>query len=111
MTTEEKTSGNQFITIDWNSDYIDEHRRGISDLEWASKQQMGDPIYVNGDIVEFVAGGFGMIKKTSKADNGWPVSYSLEEIESKPFHPKGIVAWHYEGDIKGLIVESAIRRF
>lgn len=95
----------------WNSEHVDEHRRGIPDMEWAMQQNMGRPMYVMGDIVEFKAGGYGVIKDVSKAHDGWPVSYATDAIEGVPDHPKTKRAWHYENDFERLVEISSIRRF
>ena len=65
---------------------------------------------MQGDVVEFMAGGFGIVKKVSVSNSGWPVSYSISSIEGMDFHPKNISAWHYEGDIKALVEGSSLRR-
>lgn len=87
--------------------YADEHRRGISDMKWADMQQMGDPIYSHGDIVEFKVGGFGRIRKVQLYHNGWPCSYAVMRVPNKPFHATNKCAWHYEGDIERLVGESS----
>ena len=103
--------------IDWNSEYIDEHRRGISDIKWANKQPRADEQpwaeskYIEGDVVEFMVGGYGIINKVSLSQSGGPTQYATNPIKNKKFHAKGKYAWHYEGDIKKLIEESAIRKF
>jgi hypothetical protein len=99
---------NKIIVPDWKSEYIDEHRRGISDMEWARKQPQ-EINYFIGDIIEFEVGGVGIIDEVQKPRNGWPASYSTEEIEGRPFHAKSKTAWHYEGDFKKLIGKSPLR--
>jgi len=94
----------------WNSKSIDAHRRGISDVEWANCQPDTPPKYIEGDVVEFMVGGYGIIDEVSFPENGNPSQYSIRPIAEKKFHPKGIYAWHYEGDIKRLVEGSAIRR-
>ncbi len=96
---------------DWFKDpwkYAEEHRRGISDMAWAGMQQMGDPIYSHGDIVEFKVGGFGRIREVKRANSGgWPCSYATMEVPGKPSHATSKCAWHYEGDIEGLVEKSS----
>lgn len=99
---------NEFIMPDWNSDYIDGHRRGISDMAWARKQPQATNYFV-GDIVEFKVGGFGIIDEVQRHGGGWPASYSTEKIKGKPFHATSKVAWHYEGDFKKLVGDSPLR--
>ena len=83
-------------------EFAEEHRRGISDCEWASMQQMGKPIYRKGQIVEFKVGGFGVITEISKAKGGWPCSYATKKVKGMKQHTSYKSAWHYEGDIKRL---------
>lgn len=83
----------------WNSEHVEEHRRGISDLEWAKQQQQGASNYYVGDIVRFLAGGFGVVTEVSETRDGWPPSYATKKIPGAPFHPRSKCAWHYEGDL------------
>ncbi len=67
-------------------DNADAHRRGKTDMEWVSEQRQGPPRFMMGDIVEFKVGGFGIIKDVSKPHDGWPASYSTDEVPGKKFH-------------------------
>lgn len=100
---------NYIITPDWDSESVDKHRRGICDAEWAKMQKYGEPEYFIGDVVKFKVGGWGVINEVAPAHDGWPASYSAAEIKGKPFHSKGKVAWHYEGDME-LVKPSPLRR-
>lgn len=82
--------------------YAEEHRRNISDLEWANMQPDGPPNYDFGDVVEFKAGGFGRIDAISYPHGGWPSSYSTMKVKGLPCHPTTKCAWHYEGDFLKL---------
>ena len=93
----------------WESDLIDEHRRGISDLEWVRLQPVGDPNYMLGDLVEFQVGGFGIITKVSKPQSGWPSSYATSIANGFADHKTTKRAWHYEGDFKRLAGASPLR--
>jgi len=86
----------------WNSPWVDAHRRGISDIDWAKAQPKGPPKYAEGDVVEFHVGGFGVISEVSEPHNGWPSSYATHDVEGFPPHTNHISAWHYEGDFKRL---------
>jgi len=98
------------ILIDWNSRFIDEHRRGLSDMEWADAQRQGEPKYMFGDVVEFMVGGFGVIKEVSYNKNsGSPPSYSTENIKGFDSHKTAKIAWHYERDFKRLVSKSNLR--
>ena len=88
------------IKIDWNSENIDEHRKGISDLDWAGMQRTGQPKYKLGNKIEFMVGGFGVIVDVSISNTGWPVQYSTRQIKNMKYHPKNKLSWHYEGDIR-----------
>jgi len=105
-----KTNEYGLYEVDWNAEHIDEHRRGISDVAWENKQPDTPPKYMEGDIIEFIVGGIGIINKVSISNIGRPASYSTNPIKDKPFHAKGKGAWHYELDIKRLIVESSLRK-
>lgn len=94
---------NTFVKPDWDSDWVDEHRRGINDVAWARMQPDGPPNYRIGDVVEFMVGGFGVIDKVNEPLNGWPSSYSTDSYESLPPHATHKCAWHYEGDFKRLV--------
>ena len=87
----------------------DNHRKQYTDIEWALAQPTGPAKYMIGDVVEFRVGGFGIIDEVCHPHNGWPASYSVARAEGKPFHAKGITAWHYEGDFKELVGKSALR--
>jgi len=87
----------------------EKHRLGTYDIEWAKIQRKGKPLYVQGDIVEFEAGGMGIIGDINPAQGDWPTSYSCGEIKGCHFHPEGKTAWHYEGDIKRIVINSSIR--
>lgn len=89
--------------------YAEEHRRGISDIQWARMQPMEQNYYV-GDVVEFKVGGIGVITEAQDAENGWPPSYATEEVKGHPYRKDGKVAWHYEGDFSRLVAESGIRK-
>lgn len=65
--------------------------------------------YYIGDVVEFTVGGVGVIDSVFKAHNGLPESYSTKEVEGLPYRKDTKCAWHYEGDFKALVGESAIR--
>jgi hypothetical protein len=93
----------------WDSNHIDKHRLGISDIKWASMQNKGPAKYMRGDIVKFKAGGIGIIHEVTQPQDGWPASYSARKVPGHPFHAKGKAAWHYEGDIERLVNPSAIR--
>lgn len=98
---------NEFTMQDlWDSEYTDEHRRGLSDMQWRSMQNFCPSKYMKGDIIEFMVGGFGII---DEVDEGPPPQYSASKVRGLPFHATTKVAWHYEGDIKKLIGPSAIR--
>jgi hypothetical protein len=99
----------QGIAFDWNSDQIDEHRRGISDLAWAGMQPY-EPQHMVGDVVEFMAGGFGIITKANRGNPTFPTGYSVEWVPGMAHHLKGKVAWHYDGDIRRIVEGSALRR-
>lgn len=83
----------------------DDHRKQFNDGEWQNQQPRGLPKYKIGDVIEFHAGGFGVIREVRK---GHVPAYSTEEIEGKPFHPRSKVAWHYEGDFKNWIAKSPL---
>lgn len=92
----------------FNSEWIDKHRSGISDLDWAKRQPKADPNYSLGDVVEFKAGGFGIITKVSKPQNGWPSSYATDAVKGMKDHPKTKRAWHYELDFKKRVGKTVI---
>lgn len=101
---------NKIIAMDWDANWVEEHRRGICDLGWASMQPDGPPSFMLGDVVEFMAGGVGVITGVKPPHNGWPSSYSTSSIEGFPYHSTDKAAWHYEGDFKSLVEPSAIRK-
>ncbi len=92
-------------------DRRDKHRREFNDWEWAAAQPKGPAKYMIGDVIEFEAGGVGVVGKSEEEANGWPVKYSVAKIPNHPFHPRNIMAWHYEGDIKRLLSPSGLRSF
>jgi len=94
------------MSIDWNDESVDAHRRGISDCEWDSMQPKGEPSYLLGDVIEFQVGGFGIITKVHK---GWCNEYATEPIKGRPGHPTTKHAWHNEGDFKRLYRHSPLR--
>ena len=65
--------------------------------------------YTVGDVVEFGAGGFGIITEVSNPQGGWPVSYATEKIKGMPDSKDKKRAWHGKKDFKRLVAESAIR--
>ena len=93
---------NNFLLSYWNGPWVDNHRKGISDMDWAQMQPAGPPKYAEGDIVEFQVGGFGVIREVSEPHNGWPASYATDNVETLPPHSGHKAAWHYEGDFKRL---------
>jgi len=94
------TSHHEFAT-DWNSENVDAHRRGFNDIEWARLQPQNKPgKYLEGDVVEFMAGGYGLISEISPEDNGWPRQYIIRPINDLEFHPRGKAAWHYDLDLR-----------
>lgn len=99
---------NEMIMPNWNSECIDEHRRGMSDIEWARKQQQ-ETNYFIGDTVEFKVGGFGIIDEVQDCHDGWPASYATGKIKGRAYHHKHKSAWHYEGDFEKLIGKSPLR--
>ena len=102
---------NNGLDFNWNSDDIDEHRRGITDIQWARMQDKGPPNYHLGDKVKFMAGGIGVITAINEPQSGWPSSYSIDEIKGFKFHPKAWIAWHYEGDIQKITDDSEMEEF
>lgn len=86
----------------------EEHRNQFSDHEWACEQPKGAPKYKVGDVIEFEAGGFGVICEVNKWRGGHPSSYAADPIEGKEPHPKHKHAWHYEGDFKNWIAKSPL---
>lgn len=93
----------------WTDEWVDEHRRGKSDIDWARENVKPTQMYFVGDVVEFVVGGFGLIDRVSRASGGWPFSYATEDIEGHPPHARRKSAWHYDGDIKRLVAPSGVR--
>lgn len=91
---------NEIIMPDWNSEFVDKHRRGISDMRWADQQPKTQAKYKEGDIVKFMVGGTGIIDVVMFPHNGWPSSYSTHLIAGMDYHARGKDAWHYEGDFK-----------
>lgn len=89
-------------------DFREAHRRDFDDLQWASRQPIGDPKYKTGDVVEFHVGGFGVIAEVLKPHDGWPASYSTCEIKGLPYHKTRKNAWHYEGDFKTWVAKSPL---
>jgi hypothetical protein len=95
----------------WNSDFVDKHRRGINDCDWAARQPKGKPRYAIGDVLEFKAGGFGVVTDVSwEPETGWPSSYSLDPVKGMKFHPRDICAWHYELDFERRLAKSPLHR-
>lgn len=88
---------------------LGEHRKGMSDMQWANAQSQEPPNFMVGDIVEFMVGGFGIIVTVTKPHDGWPSSYAADPVPGLDYHSKGKYAWHYEGDFKRLAYPSAIR--
>lgn len=76
------------------------HRAQYDDQEWAKAQPKGPPSFGVGDIVEFRAGGFGVITEVNEPHGGWPSSYATEDADGFP--PYEVSAWHYEGDFKAV---------
>ena len=93
------------LTPNWDSDLVDEHRRGISDLEWAGLQPKTAPRYKEGDIVEFKAGGCGIVCEVVLPGGGWPSQYAVRPVAGRGFHPEDVYAWHYEGDFRAVTRE------
>ena len=91
-------------------DARDDHRKEFTDGEWAAQQPTGAPKYKIGDVIEFHAGGFGVIREVCMGNNGHANSYATDSIEGKPFHPRSKVAWHYEGDFKNWIAKSPLHK-
>ena len=89
-------------------DARDDHRKQFNDGEWNSRQPRGLPKYKIGDVIEFHAGGFGIIRTVSTGAGGHANSYATGHIDGKPNHSKGKVAWHYEGDFKNWIAKSPL---
>ena len=87
----------------------EKHRSKYNDMQWAGQQPEGQPNYYIGDMVEFHAGGFGVISEVSNPHDGWPSSYSTRDIDGFPPHSTRKLAWHYEGDFKRLVVGSPLR--
>ena len=88
----------------------DEHRKEYNDSEWSDYQRLGPPIYMKGDIVEFIVGGIGVIEDVSwHPETGNPPACSAQPIGKHNFHYRAKCAWHYEGDIKRIVRLSAIR--
>ena len=95
----------------------EDHRREFNDIQWKASQRVGKPLYKLGDVIEFQAGGIGVISKVNKGNYHFNVpsiehvtpSYSVDRIEGKDYHPEGIYAWHYEGDfIEGWVAKSPL---
>ena len=91
----------------WNSPFIDAHRRGICNMDWATQQPREQGYFV-GDFVEFMVGGFGLITEVSHSGS-WPPTYSAEKVLGYPFHAGSKCAWHHHGDIKELVSPSPTR--
>ena len=88
----------------------EEHRKGITDLDWALAQPKKQGYYV-GDVIEFHVGGIGLINAVSQ-NGGWPPSYATEPVKGFPYRPNDAkLAWHREGDFKALISPSGVRDF
>lgn len=77
-------------------------------MEWAEQQSQGPPHFRIGDVVEFKVGGFGVIDGVTKPHDGWPSSYSTQDVEGMPAHSKTKMAWHYEGDFKKLSISKRL---
>lgn len=86
----------------------EKHRDQYNDLEWASQQPKGAPKYKVGDVVEFHAGGYGVIREVAQPHSGWPSSYATKDVEGYPPHAARKFAWHYEGDFKTLVAKSPL---
>ena len=99
---------NEIITPDWNSTFVDEHRRGISDAAWA-RQQPKEVNYFIGDVVEFKVGGFGVIDDVAHGPGDWPPGYSVKRVKGFAGHAKNKIAWHYEGDFLRLVAGGGPR--
>lgn len=87
----------------------EKHRAEFTDMQWAGQQPEGPPNYHIGDVVEFYAGGFGVISEVSNPHDGWPSSYATRDIEGFQPHASRKLAWHYEGDFKKLVGGSPLR--
>ena len=94
----------------------EDHRRDYNDREWKLAQREGKPLYKLGDVIEFQVGGFGVISNVNRGNSptvdptiefGVP-SYAVNRVEGMEYHAGGIVAWHYEGDIKTCIARSPL---
>ena len=94
----------------WNSNLIDEHRRGINDFDWRKMQRISEPLYDVGDLVEFKAGGYGVITKVEDEIKDAPPMYATQPRKGLPYHSKGVDAWHYEGDIKRKVPWKEINK-
>jgi hypothetical protein len=90
----------------WEYNSREPHRKAYNDVEWANAQPKGPPKYMIGDVVEFHAGGFGVIDKVSPFHSGCPSQYATTHIEGLPRYNKG--AWHYEGDFKRWVAQSPL---
>tara|TARA_R110000851_G_scaffold111034_1_gene233982 strand:+ start:123 stop:458 length:336 start_codon:yes stop_codon:yes gene_type:complete len=86
----------------------EEHRKQFSDIEWQNQQPRGLPKYKIGDVIEFEAGGLGVIREVNIGRGGHPSSYATDRIEGLESHPTGKCAWHYEGDFKNWIAKSPL---
>ena len=89
-------------------DSREDHRKQFNDSEWQNQQPRGLPKYKIGDVIEFHAGGFGVIREVNTGQNGHVSSYATDSIEGKESHPKSKEAWHYEGDFKNWIAKSPL---
>jgi hypothetical protein len=96
--------------VEWmlSPDRREAHRKAFNDIEWAAHQPKGPAQYMIGDVVEFHAGGFGVITEVKEPHHGWPACYTARAIGGLPFHTSGVVAWHLEGDFKRLVAESPL---
>ena len=102
------SAGSEYSVEDILKAGRDKHRKQYNDMEWAREQPEGEPKYKIGDVVEFHAGGFGVIDEVNIGSGGWPSSYSTSSAEWMNGHPRGKVAWHYEGDFKNWIAKSPL---
>ena len=92
----------------WDSEFVDKHRRGISDIEWASSQPHGSPKYAIGDVMRFKAGGYGVVRGVQPPRNGWPSSYATDPVPGMADHPETKRAWHYELDFEACVAASPL---
>lgn len=82
----------------------------FTDVQWNLVQPRGEPRFFIGDIVEFEAGGRGIISEVRPPQSGHPSQYSCYRVPVFDFHPTGKAAWHYELDFKRLVKWSPLRK-